>query len=181
MSMVENAGNWEAIVREENVAKTVLFLELLRQHHPERSPPNITKTTYKAAAPAEPEKVDLVPEPSAPSVPAPVPLGPIHPVTSLLRSASRKFGLTMEELLSRRHHPEVVRARHIVMFLGMEHTSLSFPEMGRRMGGRDHTTILSGVRKMRRLLAGGDTQLAADIDAVRTRAFPAAAEEPIWS
>lgn len=181
MPIEENNGNYAELVRERNISASDGLLARLRQHHPERSPPDITKTTYKAAAPAEPEKVDLVPEPSAPSVPAPVPLGPIHPVTSLLRSASRKFGLTMEELLSRRHHPEVVRARHIVMFLGMEHTSLSFPEMGRRMGGRDHTTILSGVRKMRRLLAGGDTQLAADIDAVRTRAFPAAAEEPIWS
>lgn len=154
------------------------LLALLRQHHPECSPPNIAKAVCKAAATPEPAKVESVPEP--PRVRS-SPLGPAHPITTLLRSASQQFGLSMDELLSRRHHPHLARARHVVMFLATEISFMSFPEIGRRMAHRDHTTVMSGVRKMRRLLSEGDVQLASDIEAVRMRAFPAAAEEPIWS
>jgi chromosomal replication initiator protein len=49
-------------------------------------------------------------------------------------------------LLSARRSRDVVRPRQIAMFLAKALTSRSLPEIGRRFGGRDHTTVLHAVR-----------------------------------
>jgi chromosomal replication initiator protein len=52
------------------------------------------------------------------------------------------------------------------MYLSKELTTRSLPEIGRRFGGRDHTTIIHGVRKVETLMAG-DPQLAEDLRLLR--------------
>jgi chromosomal replication initiator protein len=52
------------------------------------------------------------------------------------------------------------------MYLAKTMTTRSLPEIGRRFGGRDHTTILHGVRKVEELRAS-DSQLAEDLDLLR--------------
>ena len=57
----------------------------------------------------------------------------------------------------------VARPRQIAMWLCKQHTTRSYPDIGRRFGGRDHTTVLHGVRKIEELMALDD-QIARDVE-----------------
>ncbi|MEO1747668.1 MAG: helix-turn-helix domain-containing protein, partial [Pseudomonadota bacterium] len=70
------------------------------------------------------------------------------------------------EMLSNRRTRTVVRPRQIAMYLAKIMTLRSLPEIGRRFGGRDHTTILHAVRKVEEL-KGGDAKLAKEIELLR--------------
>jgi len=61
---------------------------------------------------------------------------------------ARKYNFSRADLLSHRRTLDVVRARHIAMFLCRELTRRSLPEIGRRFGGRDHTTVLNSIRRV---------------------------------
>lgn len=61
------------------------------------------------------------------------------------------FGLTQEEILSAGRRHELVFARQVAMFLCRKHLGLSFPELGRAFGGRDHSTALYSCRKIEQL------------------------------
>lgn len=78
----------------------------------------------------------------------------------------RTFGLTRNELLSQRSARRVARPRQIVMFLARDYTRLSSTGIGRRLGGRDHTTVLYGWKRIE-MLCAEDPEVAADIDALR--------------
>jgi chromosomal replication initiator protein len=52
------------------------------------------------------------------------------------------------DLLSQRRHRSVVWPRQIGMYLAKHLTARSLPEIGRRFGGRDHTTVLHAIRKI---------------------------------
>jgi len=60
----------------------------------------------------------------------------------------------------------VVRPRQIAMYLSKQLTLRSLPEIGRRFGGRDHTTVLHAVRKIDELVAS-DGNLAKDVEHLR--------------
>jgi len=59
--------------------------------------------------------------------------------------ASRE-GITFMDLISPRRNKEIVAARHEVFYRCRVETALSLPQIGRRMGGKDHTTVLHGIR-----------------------------------
>lgn len=63
------------------------------------------------------------------------------------------FGLSMHDLLTDCRARELARPRQIGMYLAREMTAQSLPEIGRRFGGRDHTTVLHGVRQIRGLVS----------------------------
>ncbi len=63
------------------------------------------------------------------------------------------FGLTREELLSPSRAARITWPRQVAMFLAREHTSESLPRIGRRFGGRDHTTVLHACRRTAERLA----------------------------
>lgn len=69
-------------------------------------------------------------------------------VEDIRRTVGRYFDIQCNDMLSSRKLAEVVYARHIAMYLAKTITQRSMPEIGRRLGGRDHTTILYGVRKI---------------------------------
>lgn len=56
--------------------------------------------------------------------------------------------VAMSDVMSRRRTAPVVEAKHIIAYLARKMTVLSLPEIGRRMGGRDHTCIINGVRNI---------------------------------
>jgi chromosomal replication initiator protein len=60
----------------------------------------------------------------------------------------------------------VVRPRQIAMFLAKVLTSRSLPEIGRRFGGRDHTTVLHSVRKVEQMIKD-DIDLAQEIELLK--------------
>ena len=67
-------------------------------------------------------------------------------VEDILRIVSRHFAVSKADILSERRHRSVVRPRQIGMYLAKQLTSRSLPEIGRRFGNRDHTTVLHACR-----------------------------------
>ena len=75
-------------------------------------------------------------------------------VEEILKLVSAHFNVTRADLLSSRRTASVVRPRQIAMYLSKTLTLRSLPEIGRRFGGRDHTTVLHAVRKIEGLIGG---------------------------
>lgn len=87
-------------------------------------------------------------------------------VEEILKLVSAHFNVTRADLLSSRRTASVVRPRQIAMYLSKTLTLRSLPEIGRRFGGRDHTTVLHAVRKVQGLI-GGDPGLKDEISLLR--------------
>lgn len=86
-------------------------------------------------------------------------------VDEIQKTVADHFSLKQADLLSERRTRAVARPRQIAMWLCKQHTTRSYPDIGRRFGGRDHTTVLHGVRKIEELMAQDD-QIARDVEAL---------------
>jgi chromosomal replication initiator protein len=84
-------------------------------------------------------------------------------VEDILRIVSRHFAVSKADILSDRRHRSVVRPRQIGMYLAKQLTSRSLPEIGRRFGNRDHTTVLHAIRKIDKEL-GDNPRLKDEIE-----------------
>jgi len=73
-------------------------------------------------------------------------------IDDILRTVSKHFGVNRSDLLSSRRNRSIVRPRQIGMYLSKQLTSRSLPEIGRRFGNRDHTTVLHAIRKIDQLM-----------------------------
>jgi hypothetical protein len=74
------------------------------------------------------------------------------PIKKIQAVVASTYGLRVNDLLSHRRTQTVVRPRQEAMWLTKIHTTHSLPEIGRRFGGRDHTTVLHAVRKIEDLI-----------------------------
>ncbi|HRG96106.1 MAG TPA: chromosomal replication initiator protein DnaA [Polyangiaceae bacterium] len=72
-------------------------------------------------------------------------------VDDIQREVCHHFKLTERELCSKDRHKSVAFARHIAMYLCKQRLKSSYPELGRAFGNRDHTTVMSAVRKIEAL------------------------------
>lgn len=79
--------------------------------------------------------------------------GKIVTVSDIELSVAAFFGLTPADLHSTRKSRTVALARNIAMHLARKHTDLSFPDIGRLMGDKNHTTVLLACRRIAKLLA----------------------------
>jgi chromosomal replication initiator protein len=75
-------------------------------------------------------------------------------IEDILRIISRHFGVSKGDLLSQRRHRSVVWPRQVGMYLAKQLTARSLPEIGRRFGNRDHTTVLHAIRKIEGEITG---------------------------
>jgi chromosomal replication initiator protein len=87
-------------------------------------------------------------------------------IEDIQRLVASHYNISKSDILSSRRTATVVRPRQIAMFLSKALTLRSLPEIGRRFGGRDHTTVLHAVRKIESL-TGLDTALAGEIDLLK--------------
>lgn len=87
-------------------------------------------------------------------------------VEEIQRKVAEHFNIRLSDMLGPKRTRTIARPRQIAMYLSKEMTSRSLPEIGRRFGGRDHTTILHGVRKVVEMRAQ-DNQLNEDIELLR--------------
>ncbi len=87
-------------------------------------------------------------------------------IEDIQRIVSRHYNVSRQEMISNRRTRTIVKPRQIAMFLSKTMTPRSFPEIGRRFGGRDHTTVLHAVRKIEGLLEE-DTKLSHEIELLR--------------
>jgi chromosomal replication initiator protein len=86
--------------------------------------------------------------------------------SDVIDAVSRHFQVSEKDLLGRQRTREIVFPRQIAMYLMREETDISLEEIGRAMGGRDHTTVLHGVKKIEAAL-DEDVQLRASLMAIR--------------
>lgn len=87
-------------------------------------------------------------------------------VEDILRIVAKHYSVTRSDLLSSRRTANVVRPRQIAMYLAKTLTLRSLPEIGRRFGGRDHTTVLHAVRKIDANVAN-DKVLAEEVEVLK--------------
>jgi chromosomal replication initiator protein len=87
-------------------------------------------------------------------------------IDDIQRVVSQHYGVSKQDLVSARRTRVIVRPRQIAMYLSKTLTPRSLPEIGRRFGNRDHTTVLHAVRKVEEL-ADRDAQMAEDIETLK--------------
>ena len=87
-------------------------------------------------------------------------------IEEIIRKVAEHYNLRMADLISARRARVVARPRQIAMFLSKTLTSKSLPEIGRKFGGRDHTTVIHAVKKIEELKLV-DVQIADEVEILR--------------
>ncbi len=87
-------------------------------------------------------------------------------IEDIQRIVAKHYNVSKTELLSNRRTRTIVKPRQVAMYLAKIMTPRSLPEIGRRFGGRDHTTVLHAVRKIEDL-SGNDNSLAQELELLR--------------
>jgi len=88
---------------------------------------------------------------------------------------ARKFNLTAEKLLGRDRTKDVAFPRQIAMYLLREESKISFPQIGEVLGGRDHSTVMSAIEKIKEQIKHGDQRLEKDIASLKQQLYEQAA------
>lgn len=84
---------------------------------------------------------------------------------------ARKFNLTAEKLLGRDRTKEVAFPRQIAMYLLREEFKISYPQIGEALGGRDHSTVMSAIDKIKEQILQGDHRLEKDIASLKQQLY----------
>jgi len=71
---------------------------------------------------------------------------------NIVRLVGSRFGVTREQILSKSRDRTISLARGVVMFLVRKHTLMSFPEIGRALGNKNHSTVLMATQRIDKLL-----------------------------
>ena len=87
-------------------------------------------------------------------------------VEEIQRKVSEHYNIRLSDIIGPRRVRVIARPRQVAMYLAKQLTTRSLPEIGRRFGGRDHTTIMHGVRRIEELKVQ-DNQIAEDIELLR--------------
>jgi chromosomal replication initiator protein len=87
-------------------------------------------------------------------------------IDEIQKRVAEHFNVRLGEMISARRARAVARPRQVAMYLAKQLTTRSLPEIGRKFGGRDHTTVMHAVRKIEELRAT-DPALAEDVDLLR--------------
>ena len=87
-------------------------------------------------------------------------------IEEIQRVVARHYNVSKQDLLSNRRTRTIVKPRQIAMYLAKTMTPRSLPEIGRRFGGRDHTTVLHAVRKIEGLTVE-DNKLAQEVELLK--------------
>lgn len=87
----------------------------------------------------------------------------ITKIKAIIGAVSLYYQIGVNEILSRRKTANLVKPRHVAMYLAKTLTTRSYPEIGRAMNGRDHTTVLHSVRKIEKKIKD-DANLVEDVE-----------------
>ena len=87
-------------------------------------------------------------------------------VEEIQRKVAEHYNIRMSDLIGPKRVRTFARPRQVAMYLAKTLTPRSLPEIGRRFGGRDHTTVIHGVRRVEELMVQ-DSQIAEDIELLR--------------
>jgi len=87
-------------------------------------------------------------------------------IEEIPRKVAEHYNIRLSDMIGPKRVRTIARPRQIAMYLAKQLTPRSLPEIGRRFGGRDHTTIMHGVRKIEELMST-DSQLNDDLQMLR--------------
>ena len=87
-------------------------------------------------------------------------------VEEIQRRVSEHYNIRLSDIIGPKRLRSYARPRQVAMYLCKHLTSRSLPEIGRRFGGRDHTTVMHGVRRIEELKST-DGQIAEDVELLR--------------
>ncbi|MFZ1728014.1 MAG: chromosomal replication initiator protein DnaA [Albidovulum sp.] len=87
-------------------------------------------------------------------------------IEEIQRKVSEHYNIRLSDMIGPKRVRTIARPRQVAMYLAKHMTTRSLPEIGRRFGGRDHTTIMHGIRRIEELRAT-DSQLAEDIELLK--------------
>jgi len=87
-------------------------------------------------------------------------------VEEIQRKVSDHYNIRLSEMIGPKRLRAFARPRQVAMYLCKQMTSRSLPEIGRRFGGRDHTTVMHGVKRVEELRIQ-DAQIADDLEILR--------------
>ena len=84
-------------------------------------------------------------------------------IDQIQKKVAEHFNVKMSDMHSSRRSRNIARPRQIAMFLSKNLTTRSLPEIGRKFGGRDHTTVIHAIKKVNELVKN-DSSLAEDLE-----------------
>ena len=87
-------------------------------------------------------------------------------VEGIQKRVAEHFGVRVSDMCSARRQKVIVRPRHVAMYLAKELTPRSYPEIGRKFGNRDHTTVMNAVRRIDKERRA-DPAFAEEVDMLR--------------
>ena len=87
-------------------------------------------------------------------------------IEEIQRKVAEHYNIRLSDMIGPKRLRNIARPRQVAMYLAKQLTPRSLPEIGRRFGGRDHTTIMHGVRKIEELMAM-DSQLNDDLNLLK--------------
>jgi len=87
-------------------------------------------------------------------------------IEEIQKRVSEHWNIRLTDMSSARRARAVARPRQVAMYLAKRLTSRSLPEIGRKFGNRDHTTVMHAVQRITELMAA-DTAFAEDVELLR--------------
>ena len=89
-------------------------------------------------------------------------------IDEIQKAVVEHYGIRMADMTSARRSRAVARPRQVAMYLAKQLTPRSLPEIGKKFGGRDHTTVMHAVRQIERF-ATEDRSIADDLEALKRK------------
>jgi chromosomal replication initiator protein len=87
-------------------------------------------------------------------------------IEEIQRKVAEHYNIRLTDMSSARRARNVARPRQVAMYLAKQLTSRSLPEIGRRFGNRDHTTVMHAVSRVAELMQA-DGSFAEDVELLR--------------
>lgn len=120
---------------------------------------------------SEPEPVVIALPPTEPEPTPPdakhVPWGTNRvSVEQIKKAVATDFGVTKMDIHSQKRSPTYTLPRHLIFYLAVKMTPISFAEIGRRVGDKDHSTVINGCNRIKNKIAA-DPEFAARVEAIR--------------
>jgi chromosomal replication initiator protein len=91
---------------------------------------------------------------------------PVPTMHNIVRAVAKYYGRTPTDLRSKSREYKCVFPRMVSVYIARSITELSYPQIGKFLGGRDHSTSMHSFQKIESLIAAGDLELKATIDEI---------------
>jgi chromosomal replication initiator protein len=163
VAIVRNKAQIEGILLEDEVA---LYLAQMIRSNVRELEGTLIRLAAKSSLTGRP--VDMAFTRAELAATAPFQRAATQSVEDIQRAVCHHFHLRSIDLTSKDRHKSVAFARHVAMYLCKQRLKVSFPEIGRAFGNRDHTTVMSAVRKIE-AQRDSDPQVRAHLEALERR------------